>query len=282
MLIYGTNGVGKSSINKSIGIAIIMAQSGMFVPASSFTYYPYDAIFTRIIGNDNLFKNLSTFAVEMSECSSIINMSDENSLILGDEVCSGTENRSANSIFAETLLWLEKTRATYIFATHFHDILNWPSIKKMKFLSVKHMSVECLPNGTLVYTRKLEDGNGMTEYGLEVCKSFDFPQDFIKGAFKLRNKHYHKKSHNRLKSKKSSYNCKTLKGDCFLCGEEGVDIHHLSPQEFADVNNYIGSFHKNHEANLANVCKPCHEDITKNGIIHRKTKTTEGFMYLEQ
>ncbi len=44
MLIYGTNGVGKSSINKSIGIAIIMAQSGMFVPASSFTYYPYDAI----------------------------------------------------------------------------------------------------------------------------------------------------------------------------------------------------------------------------------------------
>ena len=142
------------------------------------------------------------------------------------------------------------------------------------------MSVECLPNGTLVYTRKLEDGNGMTEYGLEVCKSFDFPQDFIKGAFKLRNKHYHKKSHNRLKSKKSSYNCKTLKGNCFLCGEEGVDIHHLSPQEFADVNNYIGSFHKNHEANLANVCKPCHEDITKNGIIHRKTKTTEGFMYL--
>ena len=113
MLIYGTNGVGKSSINKSIGIAIIMAQSGMFVPASSFTYYPYDAIFTRIIGNDNLFKNLSTFAVEMSECSSIINMSDENSLILGDEVCSGTENKSANSIFAETLLWLEKTKSTY-------------------------------------------------------------------------------------------------------------------------------------------------------------------------
>ena len=282
MLIYGTNGVGKSSINKSIGIAIIMAQSGMFVPASSFTYYPYNAIFTRIIGNDNLFKNLSTFAVEMSECSSIINMSDENSLILGDEVCSGTENRSANSIFAETLLWLEKTRSTYIFATHFHDILNWPSIKKMKYLSVKHMSVECLSNGTLVYTRKLEDGNGMTEYGLEVCKSFDFPQDFIKGAFKLRNKHYHKKTHNRLKSKKSSYNSKKLKGDCFICGAEGVDIHHLSPQELSDVNNYIGSFHKNHQANLANVCKPCHEEITKNKIIHRKTKTTEGYKYLEQ
>ena len=282
MLIYGTNGVGKSSINKSIGIAIIMAQSGMFVPARSFTYYPYDAIFTRIIGNDNLFKNLSTFAVEMSECSSIINMSNENSLILGDEVCSGTENRSANSIFAKTLLWLEKTKSTYIFATHFHDILNWPSIKKMKNLTVKHMSVECLPNGTLVYTRKLEDGNGMTEYGLEVCKSFDFPEEFIKGAFALRNKHYHKKSRNKLKSKKSKYNSKKLKGACFMCGDDGVDIHHLSPQELADVNNYIGNFHKNHEANLANICKPCHEKVTKNKIIHRKTKTTEGYKLMEQ
>ena len=282
MLIYGTNGVGKSSINKSIGIAIIMAQSGMYVPASSFIYYPYNAIFTRIIGNDNLFKNLSTFAVEMSECSSIINMSDQNSLILGDEVCSGTENRSANSIFAQTLLWLEKTKSTYIFATHFHDILNWPSIKKMKYLSVKHMSVECLPNGTLVYTRKLEEGNGMTEYGLEVCKSFDFPEEFTKGAFALRNKHYHKKTHNRLKSKKSSYNSKILKGDCFICGAEGVDIHHLSPQETADVNNYIGNFHKNHKANLANICKPCHLEVTKNNIIHRKTKTTEGYKHLEQ
>ena len=62
----------------------------------------------------------------------------------------------------------------------------------------------------------------------------------------------------------------------------GVDIHHLSPQELADVNNYIRNFHKNHKANLANVCKPCHEEITKNGIIHRKMKTTEGFKYLEQ
>ena len=122
----------------------------------------------------------------------------------------------------------------------------------------------------------------MTEYGLEVCKSFDFPDKFIKGAFKLRNKHYNKKTQNRLKSKKSKYNSKTLKGDCFICGAEGVDIHHLSPQESADLNNYIRNFHKNHRANLANICKPCHEEVTKNKIIHRKTKTTEGFKYLEQ
>ena len=67
-----------------------------------------------------------------------------------------------------------------------------------------------------------------------------------------------------------------------MCGDDGVDIHHLSPQELADVNNYIWNFHKNHEANLANICKPCHEKVTKNKIIHIKTKTTEGYKLMEQ
>ena len=74
MLIYGTNGVGKSSINRAVGIATIMAQAGMFVPCSSFIYKPYTAIYTRILGNDNIFKGLSTFAVEMCEMATITNL----------------------------------------------------------------------------------------------------------------------------------------------------------------------------------------------------------------
>ena len=56
MLLFGTNAVGKSSLIKSIGISVILAQSGMFVPCSKFIFYPYKKIFTRIIGNDNIFK----------------------------------------------------------------------------------------------------------------------------------------------------------------------------------------------------------------------------------
>ena len=67
ILLYGTNAVGKTSIIKAIGISIIMAQAGLFVPCSIFKYKPYNYIFTRILGNDNIFKGLSTFAVEMSE-----------------------------------------------------------------------------------------------------------------------------------------------------------------------------------------------------------------------
>ena len=105
-----------------------MAQAGMFVPCSSFKYKPYNAIYTRILGNDNIFKGLSTFTVEMSEVSTFINTCDENSLILGDEVCSGTETSSAVSIFASVLLWLNKKKSSHIFASHFHQLTTMKEI----------------------------------------------------------------------------------------------------------------------------------------------------------
>tara|TARA_B100002019_G_scaffold282043_1_gene286838 strand:- start:58 stop:1548 length:1491 start_codon:yes stop_codon:yes gene_type:complete len=280
LLIFGTNGVGKSSINRSVGISIIMAQAGMFVPCSSFEYKPYSAIYTRILGNDNIFKGLSTFTVEMSEVSTFINNCDENSLILGDEVCSGTETSSAVSIFAEVLIWLNKKQASHIFASHFHQLTTMKEIVSLKKLAIKHMSVRNI-NGVLYYTRKLEDGPGENMYGIEVCKSFDFPKEFIDGTYSLRNK-YNKKLCGTLSKKKSKYNSKKLKGNCEFCEREGVDIHHLEPQEKADVNNWIKTFHKNHPANLANICKECHLDFTKSKKEHRKTKTTEGYKLVEK
>ena len=59
MLIFGVNGVGKTVIMKAIGLVVVMAQSGMFVPATNFNYYPYQSLFARITGNDNIFKGLS-------------------------------------------------------------------------------------------------------------------------------------------------------------------------------------------------------------------------------
>ena len=99
ILIYGVNAVGKSVLMKSIGLCIFLAQTGMFVPATDMHYKPYTQIFTRILGNDNMFKGQSTVIVEMNELCTIINNSDENSLILGDELCSGTESISALTLF---------------------------------------------------------------------------------------------------------------------------------------------------------------------------------------
>jgi hypothetical protein len=129
ILLYGTNAVGKTSFIRALGISIILAQSGMFVPCSQFQYVPYRSIFSRILGNDNIFKGLSTFAVEMSELRIILKMADEGSLILGDELCSGTESESALSIFVAGLQQLHERNSTFIFATHFHEIVHYEEIK---------------------------------------------------------------------------------------------------------------------------------------------------------
>jgi len=134
ILLYGTNAVGKTSLIRALGLSIIMAQSGMYVPCSRFTYKPYTAIYSRILANDNLFKGLSTFAVEMSELRVILKMADENSLILGDELCSGTETESALSIFVAGLMDLHDKQTSFIFATHFHEIINYDEVASMEKL----------------------------------------------------------------------------------------------------------------------------------------------------
>ena len=118
-----------------------MAQAGLFVPAAEFTYCPYNTLFTRILGNDNIFKGLSTFAVEMTELRTILQMADNNSLILGDELCSGTESDSALSIFVAGLEDLHQKECTFLFATHFHEIVKYSEIEALDKLKMFHMSV---------------------------------------------------------------------------------------------------------------------------------------------
>ena len=88
----------------------------MFVACDMMEYYPYKSLFTRILGNDNIFKSLSTFAVEMTELRTILKLADENSLILGDELCSSTETGSAISIFVAGLMKLYESKSSFIFA----------------------------------------------------------------------------------------------------------------------------------------------------------------------
>ena len=262
VLLYGTNAVGKTSIIRALGIALIMAQAGCYVPCSQFVYRPYTAIFSRILGNDNIFKGLSTFAVEMSELRLILKMADQDSLILGDELCSGTEIESALSIFLSGLMNLHEKRASFVFATHFHNILQFEEMTQLDRIRIKHMSVfydrakDCL-----VYDRLLKEGPGNRMYGLEVCKSLYLPQDFLERAYEIRNKYY-ADTQSGLIAPISHYNAKKIMGICEMCKETmGEEIHHLQYQQSADKDGYIGHFHKNHPANLMSVCQTCHDKI---------------------
>ena len=262
ILLFGTNAVGKTSFIRALGVAMMMAQTGFYVSASSFHYCPYRAIYSRIWGNDNLFRGLSTFAVEMSELRVILNMADRRSLILGDELCSGTETESALSIFSAGLEALTSRGSTFLFATHFHEITSWEEIKAMRGLALKHMSVHYDREiDALVYDRKLKDGPGNRMYGLEVCKSLHLNDAFLERAYTYRRKYFDSVG-GTLSYKQSQYNANKLRGICERCGQHiGEEIHHMIPQENADKNGFLhgGSVHKNHAANLASLCEPCHK-----------------------
>jgi len=284
VLLYGTNAVGKTSLIRALGVSVIMAQSGMYVPCSKFIYKPYTAIYSRIIGNDNIFKGLSTFAVEMSELRVILKMADANSLILGDELCSGTETESALSIFCAGLMQLTEKQSSFIFATHFHEILNFEEITKLTSVVTKHMAVyydrelDCL-----VYDRKLKDGPGPRIYGLEVCKSLYLEDEFLELAYGLRNK-YFPETKGILSSPTTVYSARKLKSVlCENCGiNKAEEVHHLQQQKDANDNGFIGTFHKNHPANLQNICQECHDKIHANKDAKKvvRKKTTKGFKTL--
>jgi DNA mismatch repair protein MutS len=286
ILLYGTNAVGKTSFIRALGISVIMAQAGLYVPASSYKFNPYKYIFTRILGNDNLFKGLSTFAVEMSELRIILRLADKNSLVLGDELCSGTESTSATSIFVAGIQSLHNKQCSFIFATHLHEIIDYDEIRSLKNVALKHMSViydkerDCL-----IYDRKLKDGPGTNMYGLEVCKSLSLPEDFLEAALNIRMK-YHPESASILDQKKSHYNASFIKGLCENCHERSaVDAHHLIHQQDADQKGMIQkkdlTLHKNHAANLLHLCQKCHDEFhseEKQDKRYKKVKTTKGII----
>ena len=286
ILLYGTNAVGKTTIIRALGISIIMAQSGLYVPCSEFNFNPYKYIFTRIIGNDNIFKGLSTFAVEMSELRTILRLSNENSLILGDELCSGTETQSAISIFVAGIQQLHMRKSSFIFATHLHEIVNYSEINSLKTVSLKHMEVFYNKEiDALVYDRKLKDGPGNSMYGLEVCKSLNLPQHFLDAAYEIRMK-YNPESRSILGLNNSHFNSKKIVGMCENCNKNiGKEVHHLQHQSDANEDGLIincdGFFHKNTLANLMTLCEECHDAFHKKKIISKKVKTTKGYKLQE-
>ena len=295
ILLYGTNAVGKTSFIRSVGIAVILAQAGLYVPARVFKFKPYKYIFTRILGNDNLFKGLSTFAVEMYELRTILRLANEDSLVLGDELCSGTESTSAISIFVAGIESLQKRGSSFLFATHLHEITKYEEITDLPTVKQMHMSVLYdKESDALIYDRKLRDGPGTSSYGLEVCKSLQLPTVFLDRAHEIRMK-YRPEQANILSLNTSHYNSKKVMGLCEKCKiAMGEEVHHLQPQREANEEGVIYNadglmFHKNHIANLMTLCEKCHNGIHNaihnemvSSVGHKKTKTTKGSKLTKQ
>jgi DNA mismatch repair protein MutS len=286
ILLFGTNAVGKTTIIRALGISVVMAQSGLFVPCSEFQFKPYKSIFTRIIGNDNIFKGLSTFEVEMSELRTILRLMDENSFVLGDELCSGTETISAISIFVAGIQRLYAAKSSFVFATHLHEIVDYEEIREMSTVHLKHMEVVYnKEQDVLIYNRKLKEGSGANVYGLEVCKSLNLPSHFLEAANQIRIK-YNTDGKSMLSLKQSRYNANKIVSLCEKCGKNmGTEVHHLQHQADANEDGIISTsesvFHKNSLANLMTLCESCHDEIHRKGTKQKKVRTSKGQKLLE-
>lgn len=278
MILYGINAAGKSSLMKSVGIAIIMAQAGMFVSAKHFNFFPYKDIYTRILSHDNIYKHQSTFTVEMSELRTILQKSTDKSLVIGDELCSGTESVSAISLVTAGITQLSKRNASFIFATHLHELSQLDEITvDLKNVTIKHLSVKYdRTNNSIIYDRILKDGSGDTLYGLEVCQSLDLDSNFLKIANDIRRKLINTSSEI-VRNKKSHFNSSVYKDECYICKTQADDIHHIEHQSDADQNGMINGFHKNVPFNLIPLCKKCHDAVHNNDLsIQGYVQTSSG------
>jgi DNA mismatch repair protein MutS len=263
MIITGMNSVGKSSLEKSVGVNIVLAQAGMYVACSQMKLSPFKTILTRIEGNDNLIKGQSSFMVEMMELKTILERSSVNSLVLGDEICRGTEQLSGISILSASIIDLSTRNVPFIYTTHLHKIKDIPQVQELDNLGYYFMKMD-ITNDGITINRKLQKGFCDSLYGIEVARFILDKPDFIQQAFKIRN--FLLEEHQEIVSpKKSRYNKDVYMDRCQIdgCNEtKNLHTHHIKHQE--DANEYNlneGFIRKNQKSNLIVLCEKHHQEI---------------------
>lgn len=276
LILHGTNDAGKSSLMKAIGLSLLQAQAGGFVPAQEYKFIPFHNILTRLSGTDNMYKNQGSFAVEASELRDISERCNPRSLVLADELCRGTEHASAIGIVAGGIIDMDKSNTNFVLATHLHDLYKLPEIQQLQTrIQIKHLRVERDPvTNLLTYVRTLQDGPGSAYYGIEVARAQGVKESILTIAESIR-KRYIDMSEHLVMDNRSHFNRKKyIPYWCEVCSNRQAEhIHHMAEQNTADENGMINNeFHKNDLFNLVGLCHTCHDDIHI-----RKTLLLDGY-----
>jgi DNA mismatch repair protein MutS len=279
-LLYGLNASGKSSLMRAIGLATLLAQGGSFVPCSSMRLAPFQSLHTRIINTDNLWMGLSSFAVEMSEMRDIFREAGPKSLVLGDELCSGTETTSATALVAAGLKGLLKRGAKFLFATHLHGLSKIQEVCQDPRLKIYHLHVEYdKMKDKLVYHRTLREGSGSSLYGLEVAKAMRIPDDILEDAIRFRKRLTGESELS--ESVGSSWNSEILRIKCENCGMSelaDLEVHHIKPRHRASDSGHLTDKSNVHsQANLVVLCDQCHDKVHAGSLdVGTMIQTSDG------
>ena len=204
VVLTGPNMSGKSTYMKQIALISIMAQIGSFVPAKKANLSIIDKYLTRIGASDDILTGQSTFMVEMSEVSNILNNATEKSLIILDEVGRGTSTTDGVSIATAISMYIhDKIGAKTVFATHYHELTDLEN----KFAHIVNYRIEVdEKQGKVMFLRNIVKGGADKSYGIEVAKLAGLPKEILIES---------KKILKRLEQKKELI-------------ERTVDVHQLS------------------------------------------------------
>jgi DNA mismatch repair protein MutS len=171
---------GKSTILRQIGLIVLMAQIGSFVPARSAEIGVVDRLFTRVGASDNLVRGQSTFMVEMSETSAILHSATSRSLVLLDEIGRGTSTYDGVSIaWAVTEHIHDEVGCKTVFATHYHELTQLSE----ELAAVRNFNVRVREVGEeILFLHTLESGGADRSYGIEVGRLAGLPRPVLKRA----------------------------------------------------------------------------------------------------
>ena len=188
-LITGPNMAGKSTYLRQIGLIVLMAQVGCYVPVKAANIGLVDKLFTRVGASDNLAGGESTFLVEMNEAANILNNATERSLILLDEIGRGTATYDGLSLawaITEHLHNNETVSARTLFATHYHELTDLE--KSLERLENHHIAVKEFGD-KIVFLRQIMPGPGDKSYGIHVAQMAGLPKQVISRATEILNYH---------------------------------------------------------------------------------------------
>ena len=179
LIITGPNMSGKSTYMRQTALIVLMAQAGCFVPADKAGIGVCDRIFTRIGASDNLAQGQSTFFVEMSELSYILNSATERSLVILDEIGRGTSTYDGLSIAWATAEYICKRHIRTLFATHYHEM----TVLENTVPGIRNLNVDVAEeNGNVVFLHKIVEGSASRSYGIHVARLAGAPEELLDNA----------------------------------------------------------------------------------------------------
>ena len=244
IIVTGPNMAGKSALLRQTALITLLAQIGCFVPADSAHIGLVDKIFTRVGASDNISAGESTFMVEMTEASNILNNLSERSLVLFDELGRGTSTYDGMSIawaIVEYIHEFSKGRARTLFATHYHEL----NEMEKSFSRIKNFNVSVKEiDGKVIFLRKLMPGGSEHSFGIHVAKLAGMPKSIVKRSEQILKKLEAGNNRGELKSAPTAEIAESREGmqlNFFQLDDPvlsqvrdeilGIDVNNLTPLE---------------------------------------------------